>query len=157
MRNNAALGSEPYKKIKPSTDISTPRTLIRLENSPVPNIPSNYTSEKPQNSKSDHYSHNRNYSSESQRDRRPVDNFRGENNNRNHDHANNMYQNAYKSSSHVGKKHPPPVAANQNPPLDYQSERVYSALIRTTPHIKFNNSLYENTIILVLPSSLFGN
>ena len=38
---------------------------------------------------------------------------------------------------------------------ELKSERVCSALIRSTPHIKFNGSLYDNHIILVLPSSLF--
>ena len=44
----------------------------------------------------------------------------------------------------------------QNIPPELKPDRVFSALIRSTPHVKLNGSVYDNPIILVLPSSLFG-
>ena len=164
-KHDTFLGSEPYKRLKQDPEIIPSRAIIRLEGytpSPLESSMKSLTDNSPQTetaktsmmnkekekaslekSENRHRSENKTQSSQDQwsynkTTRKPAEkSFKPQ-----------SYQQSYQVSSSYSRQ--------QNIPPELKSDRVYSALIRSTPHIKLNGSLYDNQIILVLPSSLFG-
>ena len=157
------LGSEPYKKVKENPEISSPRAIIRLEGLTPSPLESTMKLLTESLQKTDSLKNT------SEKEKTPVDNFENRNksenktlNGQDHRSSSKTMRKAPESSvkQHYQQQNKYQVFNNtprqQHLPPELKSERVYSALIRSTPHIKLNGSLYDNHIILVLPSSLFG-
>ena len=167
-QSDAILGSEPYKRLKESPEISSPRAIIRLEgltSSPLEATMKPY-SEK--NTKEEETAKSANLNEEKkskEKERMNVDNFesriKSENKTNSAQNQRSHSKNPRKAPELFSKQSTQQQqnlynSARQNYlPPELKSDRVLSALIRSTPHIKFNGSHYDNHIILVLPSSLF--
>ena len=177
-KTDEALGSEPYKRVKNSPEISSARALIRLEGfTPSPLESSMKAQSNNQREEPTKKINTQEPLSSKEKERTPVDynenRFKQENKHENkYENKHNDRYDAQVSHKSIRKaadfsqkpsthQHQTYQTSNQssrpqNLPPELKSDRVYSALIRSTPHIKFNGSHYDNHIILVLPSSLFG-
>lgn len=161
-KNDANLGSEPYKKTKTATEITTPKTLIKLENTllegakmknsssfPLLTVPVQQTG----------YQEN----PISREKNRVEPKFKSEKNTINNGSGFKMSSTKIhqKPNDSFSKTHAQQFAQQsrlqvQTLPSEMKPDRVYNALMRSTPHIKLSGSLYDNQVLLVLPSSLFG-
>ena len=147
---------DPYKKLKTSSDISASKLLVNPENhqSFITGIG---PKSQPLTESTQPWKVNGQELNPNNKPRRKVDThnkFKKEN-------TGNTSYGGHHYVSNVARKPTQIPSSNQSSQVatmkDVRSERINDALLKTTPHIKFTNSLYNNQMILVLPSSLFGN